>query len=229
MSAVRTTTNAPKLTPASGGSSVAARFAQYFAITERGSTGRRELRGGIATFFTMAYIVVLNPLILTSATDATGAKLSTAAVATATALVAAVMTAMMGLVGRYPFALAAGLGINGVVAFQLAPQMTWAGAMGVVVLEGLVITALVVSGLREKIMDAIPLALKQAISVGIGLFIAFIGFVDAGFVRRSEGGTPVGLGIENRLLGWPTVVFAVGLLLGAILVARRVPGAILLT
>jgi AGZA family xanthine/uracil permease-like MFS transporter len=107
--------------------------------------------------------------------------------------------------------------------------MTWAAAMGVVVLEGLVITLLVISGLRERILDAIPLALKQSISVGIGLFIAFIGFVDAGFVRRSEGGTPVALGIENRLLGWPTVVFAVGLLLGAVLVARRVPGAILLT
>jgi AGZA family xanthine/uracil permease-like MFS transporter len=101
--------------------------------------------------------------------------------------------------------------------------------MGVIVLEGLVITLLVLSGVREKILDAIPLALKQSISVGIGLFIAFIGFVDAGFVRRSDGGTPVGLGIGNRLLGWPTLVFALGLLLGAVLVARRVPGAILLT
>ncbi len=209
--------------------SFAARLDRFFAISERGSTGRREVRGGLATFFTMAYIVVLNPLILGSAEDVNGAKLSTAAIATVTALVAAVMTAAMGILGRYPFALAAGLGINGVVAFQLAPQMTWAGAMGVVVLEGLAITVLVVSGLREKIMDAIPLALKQSISVGIGLFIAFIGFVDAGFVRRSEGGTPVALGIENRLLGWPIVVFAVGLLLGAVLVARRVPGAILLT
>jgi AGZA family xanthine/uracil permease-like MFS transporter len=232
MSAVRATndqtpTSATRRPPE--GNSFAARFDRYFSISERGSTGRREVRGGIATFFTMAYIVVLNPLILSSSADSTGAKLDATAIATVTALVAAVMTALMGLVGRYPFALAAGLGINGVVAFQLAPQMTWAGAMGVVVLEGLVITLLVVTGLRELILDAIPLALKQSISVGIGLFIAFIGFVDSGFVRQSQSGTPVGLGIENRLLGWPTVVFALGLLLGAVLVARKVPGAILIT
>src|SRR3954447_16580076 len=229
MSAVRVTEETAPSTPTPDGASFAARFDRFFSITSRGSTGRRELRGGIATFFTMAYIVVLNPLILSSATDSTGARLDATAVATVTALVAAVMTVLMGLVGRYPFALAAGLGINGVVAFQLAPHTTWAGAMGVVVLEGLVITLLVLSGLRERILDAIPLALKQSISVGIGLFIAFIGFVDAGFVRQSSSGTPVGLGIENRLLGWPTVVFCVGLLLGAVLVARRVPGAILLT
>jgi AGZA family xanthine/uracil permease-like MFS transporter len=241
MSAVRAT-NSPETYPAEPpgttpgttkqiptGNSFGARFDRYFSITERGSTGRRELRGGIATFFTMAYIVVLNPLILSSSADSTGAKLSGPAIATVTALVAAVMTVLMGVYGRYPFALAAGLGINGVVAFQLAPQMTWAGAMGIVVLEGLAITLLVLTGLRELILDAIPLALKQSISVGIGLFIAFIGFVDSGFVRRSESGTPVGLGIGNRLMGWPTIVFALGLLLGVVLVARRVPGAILLT
>ncbi len=211
------------------GNAFGARFDRYFSITERGSTGRREIRGGIATFFTMAYIVVLNPLILSSSADSTGAKLSGPAIATVTALVAAVMTFLMAVVGRYPFALAAGLGINGVVAFQLAPQMTWADAMGIVVLEGLAITVFVITGLREKILDAIPLALKQSISVGIGLFIAFIGFVDAGFVRRSDSGTPVGLGIGNKLMGWPTVVFALGLLLGTVLVARKVPGAILLT
>src|ERR1700710_91773 len=207
MSAVRVTndqtpTSATRRLPE--GNSFAARFDRYFSISARGSNGRREIRGGVATYFTMAYIVVLNPLILTSSADSTGAKLDATAVATVTALVAAVMTALMGLVGRYPFALAAGLGINGVVAFQLAPQMTWAGAMGVVVLEGLAITLLVVTGLRERILDAIPLALKQSISVGIGLFIAFIGFVDSGFVRPSQSGTPVGLGLENPLLGRAT-------------------------
>jgi AGZA family xanthine/uracil permease-like MFS transporter len=205
----------------------------YFRISERGSTVERELRGGLATFMTMAYIVVLNPIILVSATAKGGAKLDIGQVTTSTALVAAVMTIAMGLIGRYPFAIAAGLGLNAVVAFQLAPQMSWPAAMGVVVLEGLVITILVATGLRQLIMDAIPLAVKQAISVGIGLFIAFIGFVDAGFVRRlpDAAGTPVpvGLGIGNRLLGWPSVVFAFGLVVAVVLMARRVTGAILLT
>jgi AGZA family xanthine/uracil permease-like MFS transporter len=202
----------------------------YFGISQRGSTVAREVRGGFATFFTMAYIIVLNPIILAGAKDVTGAQLSFAAVTTSTALVAAVMTILMGLVGRYPFALAAGLGLNGVVAFQLASQMSWAAAMGCVVLEGLLITALVLTGLRQRILEAIPLPLKQSISVGIGLFIAFIGFVDAGFVRRAGAGpVPVELGLGGTLRGWPVVVFAFGLLLTAILVARRVRGGILLS
>ena len=206
---------------------------RYFGVRERGSTVETELRGGLATFFTMAYIVVLNPIILASAKDVTGARLDIGQLTTSTALVAAVMTLLMGLVGRYPFALAAGLGLNGVVAFQLAGQMSWPAAMGIVVIEGLAITVLVLTGFRERIFDAIPLALKQAISVGIGLFIAFIGFVDAGFVRRNPdaAGTPVpvGIGVGGRLLGWPTLVFAVGLLLTAILLTRRVRGAILIS
>ena len=203
---------------------------RFFRISERDSTVQRELRGGLATFFTMAYIVVLNPIILTSGKDHGGKQLAFAAVTTGTALVACVMTILMGVVGRYPFALAAGLGLNGVIAFQLAPKMSWPDAMGLVVMEGLVITLLVVTGLRELVLNAIPLALKQAISVGIGLFIAFIGFVDAGFVRKPAGGpVPVELGIGGTLHGWPTVVFAVGLLLTAVLVARRVRGGILIS
>ncbi|MFP5319857.1 MAG: NCS2 family permease [Acidimicrobiia bacterium] len=209
------------------------RLDQWFDISARGSTVRREVRGGLTTFFTMAYIVVLNPIILSSAADADGARLDFAEVTTATALVAAVMTLAMGVVGRYPIAIAAGLGLNGVVAFQLAGQMSWPAAMGIVVIEGLVIAALVVAGFREKAFDAIPMALKQAISVGIGLFIAFIGFVDAGFVRRNPDAlntpVPVNLGVGGRLLGWPTVVFAVGLVLTGILLARRVRGAILIS
>jgi AGZA family xanthine/uracil permease-like MFS transporter len=204
----------------------------WFHISERGSTVEREIRGGFATIFTKAYIVVLNPLILGGAQDVNGQRLPLAALTTSTALVAAVMTLLMGVYGRYPFAIAAGLGLNAVVAFQLAAVMSWPAAMGVVVLEGLVITALVLTGLRQWVMDAIPLALKQSISVGIGLFIAFIGFVDAGFVRRipdaANTTVPVQLGVGNRLIGWPTVVFAFGLLLTIGLVVRRVRGAILL-
>jgi AGZA family xanthine/uracil permease-like MFS transporter len=204
-------------------------FDRFFKVSERGSSVRTELRGGLATFFTMAYIVVLNPIILAGAADVNGARLDFAALAASTALVAALMTILMGLVGKIPIALAAGLGLNGVVAFQLAGEMSWPAAMGIVVMEGLLILVLVLLGIRGKVFDAIPLALKQAISVGIGLFIAFIGFVDAGFARRTGvGPVPVNLGIDGRLLGWPTVVFAFGLLLTGVLVARKVRGGILL-
>ncbi|MFE7128794.1 NCS2 family permease [Streptomyces sp. NPDC057617] len=204
---------------------------RYFRISERGSTYAREIRGGFATFFTMAYILVLNPIILGGAEDKFGAHLSGPQLVTATALVAAVMTAVMGLGGNLPLAVAAGLGLNAVVAFQLAPLMSWPDAMGLIVLEGLLICALVVTGLREAVMHAIPRELKQAISVGIGLFIAFIGFIDAGFVTRIPGDTgsvPVQLGASGQLTGWPVLVFCLGVLLTIALVARKVRGAILI-
>jgi AGZA family xanthine/uracil permease-like MFS transporter len=205
---------------------------RYFAISDRGSTFGREIRGGFATFFTMAYILVLNPIILGSAEDKFGAHLSGPQLVTATALVAAVMTAIMGLGGNLPLAIAAGLGLNAVVAFQIAPLMSWPDAMGLIVLEGLLICALVVTGLREAVMRAIPSALKQAISVGIGLFIAFIGFIDAGFATRIPGDTgsvPVQLGAAGQLSGWPVLVFCLGVLLTVALLARKVKGAILIS
>ena len=205
---------------------------RYFMISERGSTLERELRGGLATFFTMAYIVVLNPLIIGQAEDADGRSLGVPAVAAATALVAAVMTLLMGVVGRYPFAIATGLGLNAFVTFSIAGQMSWADAMGLVVLEGLVIAVLVLTGVRGAVFNAIPAQLKTAISVGIGLFIALIGFVDAGFVRRipdaAQTTVPLQLGAGGQLRGWPTVVFVVGLAITAVLVARRTKGAILI-
>ncbi|WP_329122019.1 NCS2 family permease [Streptomyces sp. NBC_01353] len=205
---------------------------RYFAISARGSTFGREIRGGFATFFTMAYILVLNPIILGSAEDKFGNTLSGAQLATVTALVAAVMTVVMGVGGNLPLAVAAGLGLNAVVAFQLAPLMSWPDAMGLVVLEGILICVLVVTGLREAVMHAIPQPLKQAISVGIGLFIAFIGFIDAGFVTRIPGETgtvPVQLGAGGHLSGWPMLVFCLGVLLTVALMARKVKGAILLS
>ncbi|MFD6416641.1 NCS2 family permease [Streptomyces sp. NPDC060194] len=205
---------------------------RFFRISERGSTLAREVRGGFATFFTMAYILVLNPIILGTAEDKFGNKLDGAELVTATALVAAVMTLIMGVGGNLPLALAAGLGLNAVVAFQIAPLMSWPDAMGLVVIEGLLICLLVVTGLREAIMHAIPAALKQAISVGIGLFIAFIGLIDAGFATRIPGETgsvPVQLGIGGQLSGWPILVFCLGVLLTVALMARKVKGAILLS
>lgn len=205
-------------------------------VSERGSTYGREVRGGLATFFTMAYIVVLNPLIIGTAADVNGqlvgggtdAGRSIALVAAGTALVAGVMTILMGIAGRYPFALATGLGLNAFVAVAIASQMTWPEAMGLVVLEGLIIAVLVLTGFRTAVFAAVPTQLKTALAVGIGLFIALVGFVDAGFVRRTEAGiVPVQLGIGGSLQSWPTLVFSVGVVLTAILVARRTPGAIL--
>ncbi|MGA8113072.1 MAG: NCS2 family permease [Actinocatenispora sp.] len=208
-------------------------FDRYFRITQRGSTVGREIRGGFATFFTMAYILVLNPIILGSAADKFGHHLSTTQLVTSTALVAGVMTIIMGIGGNLPLAIAAGLGLNGVVAFQLAPNMSWPQAMGLVVIEGLAICVLVVTGLREAIMNAIPLPIKQAISVGIGLFVAFIGFVDAGFVTRlpdkAQSTVPVQLGAGGTLTSWPTVVFCLGVLLTIVLMVRKVRGAILIS
>ncbi|MFE0474424.1 NCS2 family permease [Streptomyces sp. NPDC058947] len=206
---------------------------RFFRISKRGSTLGREIRGGFATFFTMAYILVLNPIILGSAKDKSGHQLDTVQLTTATALVAAVMTIIMGVAGNLPLALAAGLGLNAVVAFQIAPLMSWDDAMGLIVLEGLLICVLVVTGLREAVMHAIPQPLKQAISVGIGLFIAFIGFVDAGFVSRipdaANTTVPVQLGGSGTLAGWPLLVFCLGVLLTVALLARKVKGAILIS
>jgi AGZA family xanthine/uracil permease-like MFS transporter len=209
------------------------RVDRYFRISERESTFGREIRGGFATFFTMAYILVLNPIILGSAKDKYGHSLDTGQLVTATALVACVMTIVMGVGGNLPLAIAAGLGLNAVVAFQLAPLMSWPDAMGLVVIEGALICLLVLTGLREAIMNAIPQQLKQAIGVGIGLFIAFIGFVDAGFVSRipdtAHTTVPVQLGSVGRLTGWPVLVFCLGVLLTIALLARKVKGAILIS
>ena len=219
-----TTTTSPPTEQVSG-------LDRYFRISERGSNVRREVRGGLVTFVTMAYIVVLNPLIIGTVKDADGKLLGITAVAGVTALVAAVMTILMGVVGRYPLAVATGLGLNAFVAFGVASRMSWADAMGLVVLEGLVITLLVLTGFRTAVLRAIPNQLKTAIAVGIGLFIALIGFVDAGFVRKtSSGSVPVQLSIagDGSLRGWPTLVFVVGVVLITVLLVRGVRGAILI-
>jgi AGZA family xanthine/uracil permease-like MFS transporter len=224
---VLTTPTSPRR---SGGPQVRPRngLDRYFEISARRSTVARELRGGLTTFFTMAYIVVLNPIILSGA-DIDGNTLPFASVAAVTALVAGVMTILMGVVGRYPFALAAGLGINAIVAVYAATQMSWPEIMGLIVLEGLLITVLVLTGFRKAVFEAIPPQLKTAIAVGIGFFLTIIGLVDSGFIRRAqEGVVPISFGINGQLAGWPLLVFVVGLLLTAVLVVRRVKGALLL-
>ncbi len=197
---------------------------RYFHITDRGSTFGREIRGGVTTFMAMCYILLLNPLLL-SGPDVAGNRLDHAGLITATALAAAVSTLLMGFVGKVPLALAAGLSVSGVLATQVAPYMTWPQAMGMCVMYGLVIILLVVTGLRETIMNAIPLALKHGITIGIGAFIALIGLYNAGFVGK---GNPVTLGTGGQLSGWPVLLFCVTLLLIFMLQARNVPGAILI-
>ena len=207
----------------------------YFKISQRGSSVSSEIRGGLVTFFTMAYIVALNPIILAYSPDANGQFLfggaapAPAMVAATTALIAGLLTILMGAVANYPLALATGLGLNTFVAVGIASKMTWAAAMGLVVLEGLIILVLVLTGFRVAVFKAVPAQIKIAISVGIGLFIALIGLVDAGFVRKTASGpVPVGLGVNGNLVGWPTVVFVFGLILMIGLMVRKVKGAILI-
>lgn len=201
---------------------------RFFEITARGSTLGREIRGGIVTFVTMAYIVILNPLILGGSQDVVGNVLQGAQIGAATGLTAGVMTILFGLFARLPFALAAGLGINSFLAVSVVGQVTWPEAMGLVVINGIIIVVLGATGARTAIFRAVPQALKAAITVGIGLFIAFIGFVDSGFVNRTPGGPPVQLGDGGSITSVPTLVFLVGLIVIGILVARRVPGGILI-
>ena len=212
---------------------------KFFKITERGSTVGTEIRGGLVTFFTMSYIIVLNPIILGYVQDnggegnflGGGSEPNVAAIAAATALIAGLLSILMGVVANFPLALAAGLGLNAVVAYSIAalPGMTWPDAMGIVVLEGLIILLLVLTGFRTAVFRAVPIELKTAISVGIGLFIAFIGVVDAGFVRIPfSQATPVELGIGGSLAGWPLLVFVFGLLLAIVLMVRKVRGGILI-
>ncbi|HRD09303.1 MAG TPA: NCS2 family permease [Candidatus Nanopelagicaceae bacterium] len=207
----------------------------YFKISQRGSSVAQEVRGGVVTFFTMAYIVALNPLIIGLAKDGDGKFLgggdapNLALIAAATALVAGVLSILMGVVANFPLALATGLGLNTFVAVGIASKMTWADAMGLVVLEGIIITVLVLTGFRTAVFRAVPTQLKIAISVGIGLFIALIGLVDAGFVRRTgTGPVPVTLGNNGELVGWPVIVFAFGLFLTIGLMVRKVKAALLI-
>jgi len=200
----------------------------YFRLTERGTSVGTEIRAGITTFLVMAYIIFLNPLILSNmfpeGSDERGAFI--VAASAATALLAGLLTIAMGVISNYPIALAAGLGINAIVAFTLVLGLglSPAGAMGVIVLEGLIILVLVIVGLREAIMNAVPLALKRAIGVGIGLFILFIGFVDGGLI--GPGNPVVQFNFPLEPADW---VFVLGLALTIVLFALKVRAALLIS
>ena len=183
-----------KQQPVKDGNTISA-VDRYFHISERGSSVGREVRGGLATFLAMSYIIVLNPLIIGAAADSTGHYLgggtepNLPAVAAGTALIAGLLSIFMGAWAKFPLALAAGLGLNAYLAYSVVPLpgMTWGGAMGLVVIEGVVILLLVLSGFRKAVFDAVPAFLKTAIAVGIGLFIAFLGLYNAKFVTTANG------------------------------------------
>jgi AGZA family xanthine/uracil permease-like MFS transporter len=195
---------------------------RLFHLSERRTTVRQELRGAVATFLTMAYILFVNPNILKDA----GVPFHSAVACTAAA--AGLCCLLMGLTANVPIALASGMGLNAVVAYQAtAATGSWQTAMGLVVLNGLLVLFLVVIGVRERVMDAIPIDLRRAIGAGIGLFIAFIGLVNAGLVIRTTapGAPPVTYGTLAQPA--PAIALA-GLLLTAALLVRRVPGALVL-
>ena len=211
----------PAQPPASAGG-----LAGYFKFEERGTNLGTEVRAGLTTFFVMVYIIFVNASILSAGfgLDPAGA----AAISAGTALIAGIMTIAMGVVGNYPLALAAGLGINGVVAFSLTARgLSPEGAMGVIVWEGLLVTLLVVIGFREAVMNAVPLALKRAIGAGIGLFILFIGFVNGGFIVSPQGGVPPVVPV------FPTTtaqfLFLAGLLFTIVLWVLKVRGALIIS
>ena len=204
---------------------------RVFEISARGSTVRTELIAGVVTFATMAYILFVNPSVLGAVTDSAGVTLAPGAVLTVTALAAAIGTIAMGIFGNVPFAIAAGLGLNAFVAFGLvgARGLTWPEAMGVFVIEGILIAILVLVGLRERIMLAFPDGLRRAIGAGIGAFIAVIGLHDAGIVLSApEGDSRVSI-ITGDLISWKTLVFVIGLALAGVLIARGVRGALLIS
>jgi adenine/guanine/hypoxanthine permease len=206
-------------------------LADYFKFAERGTNFATEVKAGVTTFMVMAYILFLNPNILSNMflPDQAAVDSFKGPAAAATALVAGVMSIAMGLIANVPIALAAGLGINALVAFFLVLTLglTPAGAMGVIVIEGLVVLVLVLVGLREAIMNAVPLSLKRAIAVGIGLFILFIGFFDGGLiVGQAPPNPPVAFVFPTT----PALVtFVLGLIITIALFVRRVPAALLLS
>jgi adenine/guanine/hypoxanthine permease len=191
-----------------------------FRIRERGSSPRTEALGGLSTFLTMSYILFVNPAILSAA------GLPFEAVAVATALAAGIATAAMGLIANYPFALASGLGLNAVVAFEIVVGrgLPWQVGMACVVIEGLIALVLVLAGLREAVMRAIPLSLKISIGVGIGLFITLVGLREGGIVANDPA-TGIGLG---DVTSGPALVALGGILVAVVLSARDVRGALVL-
>ena len=191
----------------------------FFKMSERGSSSATELRAGLTTFLAMAYIIVVNPSILSAG------GVPAAAAVTATCLGAGIMTIAMGLFANRPLACASGMGINSIVAFTLCGAMGygWPTAMAVVFVEGIAILILVLCGLREAIMDAIPVSLRHGISIGLGLFIAMIGLKDGGIIVANAD-TMVAIGDVTSMT---FIVGLISIVLTVILYSMRIKGALL--
>lgn len=214
-----TQTTAPK--PATSARPVSG-FDRYFGITAHGSNIPRELRAGFTTWLTMSYIVFVNPQVLSSAIDVPNAFVQ---LLTTTCLAAAFGSLAMGIVARYPFAQAPGMGLNAFFAYSVVGAMgyPWQTALGAVFVSGVLFVVLSVAGARQAIVKAIPLSLKFAITAGIGAFLAFLGFKSAGIVVTNEA-TLVGLGSLTHPTAWLAII---GLLGTAVLMYKKVKGAIL--
>ena len=201
---------------------------RIFKLKDLRTDVKTEFLAGLTTFLTMSYIIFVNPLFLSFFGESQFKDLALpfSASMTATCLAAAAMCILMGLCTNYPFALAPGMGLNAIVAYQLVLGMglSWPSAMGVIVIVGLIITFLVITGFREAVMNSIPMSLKQAISVGIGLFLAFIGLKEGGFIKANPS-TFVTLGDFTKL---PILVSFLGLIITAVLIKKKVKGALLI-
>src|SRR5579862_2960355 len=198
---------------------------RYFGFAARGTTFARDTAAGATTFVVMSYIIFVNPIILTGATPKFGPTITFPEVLTSTCLVAAVMSIAMGVTTNYAYAIAPGMGLNAFIAYGLVAsgKASWPEAMGLVVLEGVAMVALAVTGLRELIFKAIPLELKKAIAIGIGLFIAFIGLYNSGIIQSlpTSAGQPVTLGSFTT---WPIFVTFFGIVFTFVLRAIRFKG-----
>jgi adenine/guanine/hypoxanthine permease len=199
-------------------------FERWFHLSENRTNPRTELVAGLTTFVTMAYIVVVNPLVLAGPNSHTGMDFG--AVMVATCLASAISTLVMGLWVNYPFALAPGMGLNAFFAYSLCGAMglPWQTALGVVFISGACAVGVTLSRIRETIIVAIPAHLKAAVAAGIGLFIAFIGFKNAGIIIQNPA-TFLSLGKVSS----PEVLLALGgLVFTGVLLVRRTTGAILI-
>lgn len=202
-------------------SAVARAFNRAFGFSERGSTMSREILAGCTTFSTMSYVLVVHPLVLSAAGMDRGALI------TATAIIAALFSIVMGLRTNYPLAMAPGMGVNAYVAVQVCQGMhiPWQAALGMVFYTGVLFLVISLTGIRERIINAFPQAFKRIVGSGIGLFIAFLGLKNAGILVGNQR-TIVGLGN----MASPTVLLGLGgIVVTVILVLRKVPGALILS
>jgi len=206
-------------------SCITARLERRFLLRERQTTILTETRAGFSTFIVMAYIIFVNPAILGNISDPSGAILPSSSVLSVTCLTAGFLTILMGVISNYPFALAPGMGLNALVAFYLVGhlKLTWVEAMTMVLIEGSIIMVLVLTQLRQAMMKAIPLSLKKAIGVGVGLFLALIGFVNGGLVSPGDS-MILSLGGITEM---GVLVFLFGFFLTIWLIIQRIKGALL--